>query len=95
VLVPLQVTWAKLGQHQAHGTSLAAIVPLGVAGGLVYYFGGRSPQVDLRLAVLLAAGSVVGAYLGARLMRRIPERELRMIFVALLGVVGLKELLLP
>ena len=87
--------WARLSQHQAHGTSLAAIVPLGVVGGLVYYFGASAPQVDLRFAVLVAAGSVAGAYLGARLMRRIPERELRMLFAVLLVAIGLKELLLP
>ncbi len=95
MLVPLQVLWGRLSQHQAHGTSLAAIVPLGLAGGLVYYFGGRQPQVDLRFALLIATGSVVGAYVGARVMRRIPERRLKMIFALVLAAIGLKEVLLP
>ena len=53
------------------------------------------PQVDLGFAVLLIIGSVVGAYLGARAMRRIPETQLKVAVVVLMVVVAFKELLFP
>jgi uncharacterized protein len=94
-MIPLLVLWAKLPQHKANGTSLLAIVPIAVVGALVYYFQGGTPEVDLGFAVLLIIGSVVGAYLGARTMSRIPEASLKLAIVVLLVGVGLKELLFP
>ena len=61
----------------------------------IYYFRKGSPQVDLHAALFLVIGSVVGAYIGARLLSRIPDRELKFGVALILGVVGLKELLLP
>lgn len=94
-LVPLQVLFARVDQHHANGTSLAAIIPGALVGTLIYYFGSARPQVDLRFAALLVLGSMVGAYLGARLMTRIPDRPLRMAFAVTMVLVGLKELVAP
>jgi uncharacterized membrane protein YfcA len=94
-LVPLQVIFAKVDQHHAHGTSLAAIIPGALVGALIYYFGTPHPQVDLRFAGLLVLGSAIGAYLGARVMMRIPDRPLRTVFAAVLVAVALKEIVLP
>ena len=97
VMIPLLVLWAKVPQHKANGTSLLAIIPIAIVGALVYYFqpaGGR-PQVDLGFALLLIVGSVVGAYLGARAMSRIPEARLKLAVVVLMVAVGIRELLLP
>lgn len=91
VMVPLQVIWARRSQHRATGTSLAAILPIGVVAAATYYFGGRSPQTDLTVAFFLSAGGVVGALTGSLAARRISDRALAMIFAILLVVVGLKE----
>lgn len=95
IMVPLLVLWTRLGQHAAHGTSLAAIIPIALASLAIYYFGGSTPQVDLGLALLLIAGSVVGAYVGARTAPRLPERTLRLVMAVILLAVGVKELILP
>jgi uncharacterized protein len=96
VMVPLLVLWAKLPQHRAIGTSLLAIIPIAIVGALIYYFqGGDRPQVDLGFALLLVIGSVIGAYLGARAMNRVPEAQLKIAIAVLLAVVGLKELVFP
>jgi uncharacterized membrane protein YfcA len=90
-MVPLQVVWAKRTQHRATGTSLAAILPIGVAAAAVYNFGRSSPQTDLVVAFFLAVGGIVGAFLGSLAARRISDRVLSMIFAILLVAVGLKE----
>jgi uncharacterized protein len=95
VMIPLLVLWAKVPQHKANGTSLLAIIPIAIVAALVYYFGSGHPQVDLGFALLLSAGSVVGAYFGARAMSRIPERQLKLAVVVLMVAVGLKELVFP
>ena len=95
VLIPLQVLWAGVPQRFANANSIVAILPIAVAAVPIYYFRKGSPQIDFRIALFLVIGSVVGAYIGARLLKRIPERELRLAVVVVLGLVGIKELLLP
>lgn len=95
ILVPLLALYTPLDQRQAQATSLAAIIPTAVVGTLFYYFGSRQPQVDLRIALLLVVGSAVGAYLGARLLKRLPEHRLKQLFAVLLVLVGLKQVALP
>jgi uncharacterized membrane protein YfcA len=89
------VLWARTRQLQANATSLVAIVPISIAGVVVYYFGGRQHhEADLRLAALMTVGAVVGAYAGARAAGRIPERALKVLVALLLLATGIK-LLLP
>jgi uncharacterized protein len=95
VMVPLQVMWAKMPQKQANATSLVAIIPIALVAVPIYYFRKGTPQVDLHFALFLVIGSVIGAYVGARLLSRIPERELKYGVAALLFLAGLKELIFP
>ena len=76
-MVPLLTGLLGLSQHRAHGTSLAIVVFVGAAGLLGYWI---TENIDWGLAGWLAIGGAVGAYAGARMMIRIPERSLRLIF---------------
>lgn len=77
VIVPLLVAWTGFTEHQAHATSLGAIVPIAIGGATGFALDG---QVDLGIAVALGVGAVVGAPLGARLMSKMSERTLRFTF---------------
>jgi uncharacterized protein len=91
VMVPLQVIWAGRSQHQATGTSLAAILPIAVVASAAYYFGRSSPQTDLTVAFFLGAGGTAGAFVGAVAARRMSDRTLKVIVAVLLLAIGLKE----
>jgi uncharacterized membrane protein YfcA len=93
VMVPLQVVWARVGQHRANGTSLAAMGPLTLAGMAVYALAGA--EVDWRLVLPLAVGSVAGAPVGTRLAARLPERQLRRVVAVVITVAGIKQLAFP
>ena len=95
VLVPLQALWAGVPQRNANANSLVAIIPIAVAALPIYYFRKGSPQIDFHVALFLILGSVVGAYLGARVLSRIPDLQLKVAVAVVLGVVGAKELLFP
>jgi len=95
VLIPLQVLWAKVPQRFANANSIVAILPIAVAALPIYYFRKGSPEIDFRVALFLIAGSVVGAYIGARMLKHIPDRELKLAVVIVLGLVGVKEVLFP
>ena len=85
VMVPLLVLVVKQTQHQAHATSLAAVVAMGAVGAATFASEG---EVDVGLALALAAGSLFGAPLGARIMARTPEGSLKAAFGVLMLVVS-------
>jgi uncharacterized membrane protein YfcA len=89
LMVPLLTLWAGLDQRRAVATSLAAIVLSSTAGSVSYLVRGA---VDVPAALALAAGSVVGAVLGAALLKRLPLAVLRWAFVALLVTVAVRLL---
>jgi uncharacterized membrane protein YfcA len=94
-MVPLLLLLAKLPPHKANATSLAAVVPLALAGAAIYYFHNGRPEIDLGFALLLVLGSGVGAFVGARAVGRMPERALQLARALILAAVGLKELVVP
>ncbi len=88
VIVPLLVLLVGFTTIQAAGTSLAALLlPVGALGALEYW---RAGQVDLRVALILAGGLLLGAYLGARLGISLPVEVVQRGFGVLLLVVGIR-----
>jgi hypothetical protein len=87
LFVPALVWLAGMSQHKAQGTSLGALLaPVGIFAFFEYY---RKGNADLRVALLLAAGFLVGGYFGAVGAQYIPEVWLRRIFaLTLIGVGG-------
>ncbi|GAA5152912.1 sulfite exporter TauE/SafE family protein [Microbacterium pseudoresistens] len=84
VIVPLLVLLLNFDQRLAAGTSLAAIVPTASVGVISYALSGSVAWIP---ALILAAGSVVGAQIGTRLLPRVSQTALRWFFVAFLVVV--------
>jgi len=87
VMVPLLIMLARLDQRRAAATSLTAIVPAAIAGSISYALAG---QIDILVAVLVAAGGIGGSLLGARLLRSLPMGWLRWLFIVLLLVVAVR-----
>jgi uncharacterized membrane protein YfcA len=85
VMVPLLVFLAGQSQHEAHATSLAAIVPIAAAGAVPF---GIDGSIDYGVAALLAAGSFLGAPVGARVMARLQEGALEAAFGALVLIIA-------
>lgn len=83
LIVPGLVLAAHMSQRLAHGTSLAAVVPIAVASLVTYTV---HDNVDWRAASALGVGAVAGAVLGTRLLNVLPARTLAILFVAVLAV---------
>lgn len=86
LIVPALMLVVRMTPQKAIGTSLAALLlPVGALGVWEYY---RSGQVDVRVALLLALGLFVGAWLGAQLALKLPARDLQRLFAVFLVVVA-------
>jgi uncharacterized protein len=91
LMVPLLIGLAGMDQKRASATSLVAIIPTAIAGSAAYFANG---EVDLLVALLVAIGGVAGAYLGAKLLKRIPIVWLRWLFIALLVGIAIRLFLI-
>lgn len=89
ILVPMLTAYFALSQHEAHGTSLAAIGATAVAGLVVY---GLAGNVAWWPAGLLALASLPAASLGARLAARTSRERLTLAFAVFIVVVAVRIL---
>jgi len=88
LIVPALVLLYKMTQHAAVGTSLGAILlPVGALSAWVYW---RNGNLNVRYSLLIAAGLLVGGYLGAKLVEPVSDLTLRRLFGAFLLVVSVR-----
>jgi uncharacterized protein len=88
MIVPMMVYILRMPAHVAVGTSLFQI--LFTCAGVTYMQATTNHTVDLVLALLLAAGSTVGAQIGARVTRYLRGDQLLIILAALALIVAVK-----
>jgi uncharacterized protein len=91
VIVPLLILWFGYGERLATGTSLAAIVVIGLLGTLAQ--GGIYGNVHVDTGLLLAIPAVVGVVLGTAIQQRIPQRVVSYLFAALLVAIAIELIL--
>jgi uncharacterized protein len=88
VIVPLLILWFGFGERLATGTSLAAIVIIGLLGAAIQ--GGAYGNVDLAKGLLLTIPATVGIIAGTALQQRVEERKISLLFAVLLVIVAVE-----
>jgi uncharacterized protein len=86
VIVPLLIFWFAYGERLATGTSLAAIVLIGLLGAAAQ--GGLYGNVHLATGLLLSVPAIGGVLLGTTIQQRISQRAVSLLFAALLVAVA-------
>ncbi|KMQ72033.1 permease [Chryseobacterium koreense CCUG 49689] len=88
VMVPVLVLLFGFTQHKAQGTTLALLmIPVGIFGVMNYY---KTGNVDVKTALLLCCGFVLGSYLGSKTAITLSQETLRKVFAILMFVVAVK-----
>lgn len=87
LIVPALTFLAGFTQEKATGTSLAVLLPpVGLLAVIEYY---RHGDVDLKAGLIIAAGLVLGAWLGAMGAHKVGEPGLKITFGIFVIVIGL------
>ena len=89
VMVPAMLFVFKMGQHEAQGTSLFAIIPTAAVGAATYALSG---YLDISVALWVAVGSFAGAYFGSSFANKMSEKNLKIVYVIFLIVIGMNFL---
>jgi len=99
LMIPVMVLALRFKMHQAVGTSTALMIFASIGGILSYLFNGLNVSglppyslgyVNILQWILLAATSVPVAQVGAKVAHKLPAKQLKYIFIAVMIYMGLK-----
>lgn len=90
IMVPAMALFAGLSQYTAQGSSLLAMIPIGIAGAHTHWKLGNTAK---KILPGLIIGVLLGTYLGSVFALDMPENILRIIFCAVVILTGIKYLM--
>lgn len=90
IVVPALVYLIGLSEQKARATSLFVILPMVITSGIFYY---KNDYIDWKIGILCAIGGMIGGFLGAKYLKKIPEVYLKIAFTIFLVYVSVKMIL--
>ena len=87
LLVPILNNIVKIEEHKSHATALSIIIFLTSASSVIYVSRGT---YDINLTLKVAAGSIIGGILGAKLLSKITGKVLRISFGTIMIIAALR-----
>lgn len=90
ICVPILVNLLKLPEKKGHATTILIMLPLCIASFVVYLIRG---SIDVKLAINVGIGFVVGGILGALILKKINNVALKFVFAIIIILGGVKLLI--
>ena len=81
ILVPSFVYILKINPKNARATSLCCMLAMVIASSIFYY---KNNYINWKAGLLCAVGGIAGGYLGAKLLKIIPDYILKIVFICFL-----------
>ena len=89
ILVPAFIYLIGIEDTKARGTAVFCMLPMVITSSIFYYKGN---YIDWNIGIMCAIGGIIGGMIGAKLLKVIPTKYVRIIFTAFLLYVGVKML---
>ena len=89
ILVPAFIHLLELDDTKSRGTSVFCILPMVITSSFFYYKGNF---IDWKVAFLCAIGGAIGGYIGAKLLKKVPAKYMKIAFAIFLIYVSFKML---
>lgn len=90
IVVPALIHLFKLEDSKARATSVFAILPMVIASGIFYY---KNDYIDWNLGIKCAIGGIIGGVIGAKLLKKMPTKVLRSLFIIFLTYTSIKMII--
>lgn len=81
IVVPALVHVFHLEDAKARATSIFAILPMVITSGIFYY---ENNYIDWSIGIKCAIGGIVGGFIGAKLLKKLSTKVLRILFICFL-----------
>ena len=90
IVVPAFVHLFKMNEAEARATCIFAILPMVITSGLFYY---NNNFLDWSIGIKCAIGGIIGGYIGAKLLKKLPDKILKIAFILFLSYVSIKMII--
>lgn len=87
IVVPSLIHIFNLKDAKARATSVFAILPMVIASGIFYY---KNNYMDWDIGIKCAIGGIIGGFIGAKLLKKMPTLILRVLFIIFLIYTSVK-----
>jgi len=87
ILVPAFIYILKFDEKEARATSIMCVFAMVIVTSFFYI---EKKYIDFSLAFECAIGGVIGSYFGSKLLNRINDKILKMIFIFFIIFIGIK-----
>ncbi len=81
ILVPSFIYLLKVEPKKARGTSLCCMLAMVIASSFFYY---QYNYINWKIGVLCAIGGIIGGYTGAKILKKVPDYILKIVFIIFL-----------
>ena len=89
ILVPAFIYMLKIEPKKARATSLFCMLIMVIVSSIFYY---KNNYIDWKVGVLCAIGGIVGGYLGAKILKRVPDYVLKIAFTIFIAYYSFRML---
>lgn len=90
IVVPALIHLFNLEDSKARATSVFVILPMVITSGIFYY---NNNYINWKTGALCAIGGIVGGYIGAKLLKKLSPKILRIAFTCFLIYVSIKMII--
>ena len=90
ILVPSFIYFLKLEDKKARGTSTLCILVMVITSGFFYY---QNDYIDWHTGLLCAIGGIVGGFFGAKLLKNVSDKILKIVFLGFLIYAAVRMLI--
>ena len=87
ILVPGFIYLLNMDSQKARGTSIFCILPMVITSSFFYYKGN---YINWKIAILCGIGGAIGGYIGAKLLKKLPDKFFKIAFTIFLLYVSYK-----
>lgn len=81
ILVPAFVYGLKMDEKDARSTSIFCILPMVIVSSIFYF---KSNYINWNISIMCAIGGIIGGYIGAKILKKLPEKILKITFILFL-----------
>ncbi len=81
ILVPAYVYIIKMSEERARATSILSILPMVIVSSVFYF---KFNNINWTLAIICSFGGIIGGAIGAKLLKKISPKILKLMFIIFL-----------
>ena len=91
ILVPAFIYMLKIEPKKARATSLFCMLIMVIVSSIFYY---KNNYIEWKVGVFCAIGGIVGGYLGAKILKKVPDYVLKIAFTIFIAYYSFRMLFL-